>query len=471
MSDVLRRAAEARPAAPALDDGNRVWSYAELDAAAARMARRLGPLGSVPGATVALVTNQSTLAVQALFAVPRTGATVAILNPRLGSEGLETALDTVAPNLLLSTDADVQGLGVDPGWFTTLDDLPKPPPGQDGEGVSGVPTDSDRPFALLRTSGTSGRAGIVPITRDALEASARAVADRLDLRTEDRWYGSLSIAHIGGLALVHRAAHVGCCLVMRGAYSTTTLADLIDRSAVTHASLVPTMLRQLLDARGDTPVPEGLRCLLVGGAAASDRLVAEALARGYPVALTYGLTEACSQVATAPPSLVRTKLGTVGSPLDGVEVRVANDGELWVRGPSVASSHSDEEGWLATGDQGTLDDDGHLWITGRIDERIISGGVNVDPRRVEEVILDVPGVAAVAVVGLPDATWGEVVGALVVPESGPLDLESLSAAVRERVSSAEVPRRLAVTEALPRNANGKVDPVAVRATLAEARPA
>ena len=473
MSDALRRAAGVRPGAPALDDGNRVWSYAEMDAAVARMARRLAPLGAEPGGTVALVAHQSTLAVQALFAVPRTGATLAVLNPRLGPEALERALDDVAPDLLLSTEADVYELGVDRGWFTTLDDLPKPPPDhQSAEGLR-TPTDVRRAFALLWTSGTSGTAGIVPITWAALDASAQAVSERLELNVEDRWYGSLSIAHIGGLALVHRVVHVGCCLVIRGPYSVGTFVDLLDRSEITHASLVPTMLDQLLDARGDAVgdpggdrgVPEDLRCLLVGGAAASDRLVEAAVSLGYPVALTYGLTEACSQVATAPPALVREKLGTVGLPLSGVEVRVADDGEVSVKGPTVSETSCDEDGWLATGDQGLLDDEGHLWITGRSGEGIISGGVNVDPRRVEEIVLDMPGVTAAAVVGIPDTTWGEIVGALLVPESGPLDLESVEAALRERVSSSEAPRRLAIAEAIPRNANGKVDRVAVRALL------
>lgn len=303
------------------------------------------------------------------------------------------------------------------------------------------------------------------MTSDALNTSARAVSARLGLGPDDRWYASLSLAHIGGLALVHRVAHSGSCLLVRGPYSVATLADLIDHEEVTHASLVPAMLQQLLDARGAAPVPSSLRCLLIGGAAAGPRLVESAVAAGYPVALTYGLTEACSQVATAPPELAAKKPGTVGFPLDGVELRLRESGEVWVRGPTVVPSFGDEDGWLATGDLGALDEEGHLWITGRVDERIISGGVNVDPKSVEDVIRDFPGVADVAVVGIPDDTWGEMVGALVVPECDTLNLRALESAVRERVSGAEVPRRLAVAAELPRNANGKIDRAEVRVRL------
>ena len=483
MNDPVRIAAGTSPNATALDDGDRIWSYAELDAAVARMARRLEPLGSTVGATVALVAQQSALSVQALFAVPRTGATVAVLNPRLGSEGLENALDAIGPDLLLSTEADVHGLAADPEWFTTVDDLPKPPSRPDAnvvgdaaarlgaqvESESDLPADPSRPFAILCTSGTTGGPGVVPVTRHALSASARAASARLGLQPDDRWYGSLSFAHVGGLALVYRVFHEGSCLVVRGGYSTETFIELVDRAEITHASLVPTMLKHLIDARGEEPVPSSLRCLLVGGAAAPEPLVEQAVARGYPVALTYGLTEACSQVATAPPDLVRVKPGTVGLPMDGLELRLLESGEICVRGATVSPSLADEEGWLATGDFGALDEDGHLSVSGRVDERIISAGVNVSPATVEGVIRDLPGVTDVAVVGLPDDTWGEVVGALVVPESGALDLEALEAALRERVSSAEVPRLIALAAELPRNANGKVDRAEVLMRLAEAR--
>ena len=461
MSDPLRAVARLRPDAPALDDGVRVWSYAEFDAAVGRMARRLAPLGARPGAQVALAAHPSALAVQALFAVPRTRAALAVLNPRLGPAALERALDAVEPDLLLSTAGDVGALGLERDWFTTIDDLPKPPADQGGAEAEDPP----EPAFLLWTSGTSGEPGPVPVTMAALGASARAVSARLGLGGRDRWYASLSPAHIGGLALIYRAVHTGACLVARGAYRTGALVELIEEGRVTHASIVPTMLRQLLDARGGARAPAGLNCLVVGGAPAASDLVREALDLGYRVALTYGLTEACSQVATAPPELVTAKPGTVGSPLEGVELRLLESGEIALRGPTVASSFVDETGWLRTGDFGSVDEDGHLWITGREDERIVTGGVNVHPAAVEDAIRDVPGVVAVAVAGIRDETWGEVVGALVVAGSEEPDPGLMRDAMRRRLSDAEAPRRIIFAQALPTNANGKVDRAAVRALL------
>jgi O-succinylbenzoic acid--CoA ligase len=216
--------------------------------------------------------------------------------------------------------------------------------------------------------------------------------------------------------------------------------------------------------REGEPVPSTLRCLLVGGAAAGDTLVASALEQGYPVALTYGLTEACSQVATAPPKLVAEKPGTVGPPIDGLELKIREDGEISVRGATVSSGAADGEGWLRTGDLGRLDEDGHLWVSGRISDRIVTGGATVDPRTVERALESLRGVSAAAVAGVPDDVWGEIVVALIVPDVGAeLDSEALMERARERLSASESPRRLEFVDELPLNANGKIDRAEVRA--------
>jgi O-succinylbenzoic acid--CoA ligase len=323
---------------------------------------------------------------------------------------------------------------------------------------------------VLWTSGTSGRPRGVSLTAANLAASAEASRERLGLGPDDRWYLGLSCAHVGGLALVVRAAALGATVVTRGMFSAEVLSALIDEGRVTHASLVPTMLIRVLDARADRPPPASLRCVLVGGARTPGSLVERALAAGFPVALTYGMTEACSQVATATPDLVRRKPDTVGPPLSGVELRVDGAGEVLVRGPAVAARYvgtdeplTDAAGWLHTGDVGQLDGDGHLRVTGRRTDRIVTGGVNVDPAEVEDVLRGHPGLDDVSVVGLPDPVWGEVVAVAAVRRPGlypdPAELELLA---RERLTSSKIPRRILFLDELPRNANGKVDRDALR---------
>ena len=290
----------------------------------------------------------------------------------------------------------------------------------------------------------------------------------------DRWYASLQPAHVGGLALIVRAAALGSEVVATGGFDAAEFASLARRGRVTHASLVPVMLRRFLDqlapSGGGGAGATGLRAILVGGAHTPPDLVRRGLAAGLPLALTWGMTEASSQVATATPEEVEADPATVGRPLDGVEVAVGPAGELWVRGRTVSPGYmgekarlTDPDGWYHTGDLGHRSDEGFLYVTGRLTDRIISGGLNVDPREVESVIRSMEGVADCAVVSLPDAEWGERVAAAVVARAGvTLTLSALEGHQGRHLAGGKKVRAWVVLEALPLNANGKVDRDAIR---------
>ncbi len=355
-------------------------------------------------------------------------------------------------------------LGV--GRVLCSEESPEPPP-EKSPGADLRPPEVDVPVVRLLTSGSSGSPEAVTLTAGNLTASARASRERLALGPGDRWLASLSPAHVGGIALLTRGSLLGSTLVLRGPFRPDVFLELAEKGRITHASLVPTMLQRILEAWGSRPAPPSLRCILMGGDAPRRELVEEALALGFPLALTYGLTEASSQVATAPPPLVRRKPGTVGPPLPGVRLRLGEDGEILLQGPTVAPGRAAPDGWLHTGDLARSDDQGHLWMVGRLSERIISGGVNVDPLEVEEVLAAHQGVREVAVVGVPDSTWGERVVAAVVPlPEGPPSAAALEALARANLSPAKRPRGVRFLEALPRNANGKVDRARVRRILA-----
>jgi len=434
--DLLDEAA-GRPDALALVGEERVWTYLELDAAVSARAEELRAQGVVGGRIVPVSVDPTADAVVLLLALWRVGVTPAPLNSKLTPVEREAA----------------------------------------EQALEGVASEAQ---AVLWTSGTSGRPRGVAISYRNLAASALASQGRLGLGPDDVWLASLSPAHVGGLALVTRSLLLGGTLVAVGAFDADQTLDLIGGGAggvaVTHASVVPTQLIRLLDRWGDRPPPGTFRCVLVGGARAPSDLVRRALEAGWPVALTYGLTEATSQVATAPPDLTSRKPGTVGEPLPGVEVRLADDGEVLVRGPTVVPGYVGSEGatlamtdgWLRTGDFGRLDDEGHLWITGRGSDRIISGGVTLDPVEIEEALRGHESVADACVVGLPDAEWGERVAAWVLPAGDELDLEALAAYLRRRLSGPKLPRAFHVGGELPRNANGKVDRSEVRRTISEA---
>ena len=336
--------------------------------------------------------------------------------------------------------------------------------------------------AILWTSGTSGRPRGVALGHEGLLVNAGASAERLSLGPDDVWLATLSPSHVGGLALVTRSLLLGSALVLAGALRPEDLPDLLRGGSavppVTHLSLVPTQLHRLLDAWGEGPPPRSFRLALVGGARAAGDLVERALFSGWPVALTYGMTEMTSQVATATPAEVLYDPEAVGRPLRGIDVRIDASGEIWTRGPTAALGYVgsddrlvDDAGWYRTGDLGELDGRGRLKVTGRRSDRIVSGGVTVDAHEVEAALLAHPGVAAAVVVGIPDPEWGERVVAGVVPAAGASPdrhaslLSELDTWCRTRLSVAKVPRDWRFVGELPLNARGKVDRAAVRAVF------
>lgn len=495
MGDAVARGARAHPRRIALHDGDRGHSYRAVDAAADRLARRLVALGVRPGDVVGMLASTGPGAVAAMYAAPRAGAALAPMNPALARREVRDAFALARPAVVLCDPAhlalareavpaggggrvsrvlSLDGGGVRPGGGRPTPDEPRPVVASDGPLPGSGP---DEVVAILRTSGTGGRARAVALTRRNFLASARAVGARLALGPSDAWYASLSLAHIGGMALVDRALAAGGRVVTRGGWRLRVLIELLEAGAVSHVSLVPTMLGRLLDAGLPHPLPASLRCVLVGGAAAPAGLVERALSAGLPLALTYGMTETCSQVATAPPALVRANPGSAGAPLDGVEVRIAADGEIEVRGEMVARAYhrggpvGGPDGWCRTGDLGRLDHDGHLWVTGRKARRIVSGGVNVHPAEVERVLAAHPAVAEAAAVGLPDPGWGERVAAAIVPAPARQPrVRAIHRHCRELLGPAARPRVLVVLAELPRNPNGKIDRPRLAALLSGRDP-
>ncbi len=335
--------------------------------------------------------------------------------------------------------------------------------------------------AILATSGSDGLPRFAAHEWRSLHANAIASNERLDYGADDRWLATLAWAHVGGLAVPLRAAAAGATVALAGPrFDAASVARALGELAVTHLSLVPAMLHGLL-AAGARP-PGSLRVVLLGGAATPPDLTDRALEAGWPIALTYGLTEAGSQVTTSTPSEVRAGDRSSGVPLTGVEVRIRPPGaapagpaaapaagHIEVRGDTLFRGYVGEAprpaaAWFATGDLGRLDEQGRLEVTGRLRDRIVSGGANVDPAQVEAVLATHPEVAEAAVIGVPDDRWGQVVVAVVAGEDPDLPAR-LDPWCRERLSGPRLPRRWETLDHLPRTATGKVDRARLRALL------
>jgi O-succinylbenzoic acid--CoA ligase len=314
--------------------------------------------------------------------------------------------------------------------------------------------DLDDPAIVVHTSGTGGAAKPVELTYGNWLWSALGSGVALGVEPDDRWLCALPLSHVGGLSILLRSAIYGTAAVVHERFDAQRVVEaLMSSEGPTLVSLVPTTLARALDAGLDHP--PRVRCALVGGAPVPAALTARARAAGIAVAQTYGLTEACSQVTTAQPGDDRDD---AGPPLFCTRVRIAgDDGEILVRGPTVAPGAAGPDGWLATGDLGGLDPEGRLTVTGRLADTIVTGGENVAPAEVEAVLAEHPAVAEAAVHARPDAEWGEAVVATVVLRPGAhVEEEELRRHCAARLARYKVPKQVAFAAALPRSPAGKL---------------
>jgi len=482
--DLLTQRAAATPQVPAVVDADRdeQWTYARMDERATATARWLCERVTSAG-RVGLLLDAGMAFVDSYFATARWGVPAVPLNVRLDGDALAAQVeraDLTAVVAGASTCETARSITPEAVPVLAAEDRPTGPDcGRQREGGStsepSVSRQSTAERLVLFTSGTTGRPKGVRLTRENLVASAVGSADRLGVEAGDRWLAPLPPYHMGGLAPLIRSTLHGTTTVLQREFDPGATAVAVDDRGVTALSLVPTALGRLLDD-GWRP-PESLRFVLLGGGPASRDLVERATARGVPVAPTYGLTETASQVATATPAEARDHPESVGRPLRTVEAAVVDDGicdpgetgEVVVDGPTVTPGYLDpgltagafDDRGLRTGDLASRDDDGRLRIAGRVDDRIVTGGENVDPGRVAEALCALESVEDAAVVGLPDDEWGERVAALVV---GPPSLTAAAVrdGVRESLADFEVPKTVVVVDALPRTPSGTVDRGAVR---------
>lgn len=417
---------------------------------------------------VAIEATRDLHTVALLHGLIAVGVPFALLHPRLSRAEQEAQVDVVAEAqggvrpVVIRTPRFLEFLGAD-------EVLPSPLPAH----YLGV-RDDEAPMAVLFTSGTSGRSKAAVLPRRAFLASARASEANLGFEAEDRWLLSMPLAHVGGLGVFVRMllARRPPVLVPEGQFTAADWVRYVREYRVTMASMVPTMLARLVRPRESDGIvepvraPECLRAILVGGAAAPPGLLREARALGYPVHMSYGLTESCSQHTTQRPGDTDE---TNGPPLPGFEVKVEGE-QVFVRGPNLMLGYLplegpqpfDDAGWLPTGDIGAVSETGRVSVFARRSDLIVSGGENVYPAEVERCLLSLEGVEDVAVVGVDDFHWGQVVSAGVVTTRA---LAEVAEDARAHLSAHRLPRRWLRLESLPLNGTGKLDRRALRARI------
>jgi O-succinylbenzoic acid--CoA ligase len=416
-----------------LADGSET-TYAELEAEATWVARRLAAYGVRRGALAALTIRPGREQVVLIHALMKLGAVLLPLSPRLSEAERAEILDAEEPAVDLS----------DPAAQLTQTEADLPLLGEH---------DMDEVHCRILTSGSSGTPRPIPLTYGNHLFSAVGSAFNIGVDPEDRWLCCLPLSHVSGLSIVMRSVIYGTGMVLQDGFDVERVRASLENDGVTVVSLVTTMLVRLLDAGVDLSGP---RAILVGGGPVPQDPLEEALGRGATVVQTYGLTETCSQVTTLAPADARRKIGSAGRPLLTTHLRIQG-GEILVQGPTVAPDCADAEGWLRTGDLGRIDEEGFLFVEDRIDDMIVTGGENVIPAEVEGVLMRHPAVADAAVVGREDPEWQQAVTAVVVLEGGvEASADDLRRHCAGMLAPFKVPKRIELASALPRTPSGKL---------------
>jgi O-succinylbenzoic acid--CoA ligase len=449
VQDWLSEASRQWPHYTYLESLDERFTFSDVESLVASRAGSLREQGVGLGTRVAVHGANSVETVVAILSVMRAGGVVVPLGPRLTEAELSQQIASSGTSAIIAVDQSLPPLAV-----PLLDGVSL------GTPVVGTVHHDREECAIVHTSGTSGPARGVRLSYGNFESSAAGSAAHLRHVAADRWLNVLPVHHVGGLSVVIRSAREGSTVVLRDRFSADEMAT--DLSNVSLASLVPTMLTQVLPLL--TAPLSGLRAILLGGGPVPRTLLEQAQEKGIAVLPTYGQTEAASQVASCP---LDAPNGRLLRPLKGMEVRIvgvgrkplARDivGKIEIRGPQVFLGYDAGPGrstadWHTTGDLGSVDAQGLLAVSGRADSVIVSGGENVHPSEVVDALLRA-GVQEAAVFGVPDETWGNVVVAAVVTAFTVRELEN---AVRVDLAGFKIPRRWVLVDELPRDPMGKL---------------
>lgn len=430
----------------------------------------------------------------ALFGAAIAGRPFAPISYRLAPTPLNQIVEDQVPADLYAEDrtlADVVGVdGLGVGRSEDLVELARAREVQGGEPAH----DPEGVAVLLHTSGTTGRPKVAVLRHRHLTSYVLNGTEMLAAGRDEAALVSVPPYHIAGVAGLLTGLYSGRRIVQLPNFEAEAWVDLALEQDITHAMVVPTMLTRIVEVlqRRQVSLP-ALRHLSYGGGRMPRPVIERALDLLPHVGFVngYGLTETTSSIAVLGPDdhraahasddpAVSARLESVGRPLPGVEIVVRDPlgadvapgerGELWVRGPQVSgeyASHSlvDAEGWFRTRDGGWKDDEGYVFVEGRLDDVIVRGGENLSPGEIEDVLVKHPDVVEVAVFGVPDEQWGEVPVAAVVTQPGrALEPEALQRWVADNLRSSRVPARVDFLDALPRNDMGKVLRRELRAT-------
>ena len=488
----LPKREEISPDKEAVVDGERRLTYRQLNRRVNQLARALQAQGLAQGDRLAMLSYNSLECIEVIMASAKLGLTLVPLNWRLTAAELVFQLgDSGVQSLIFDPELQELAQGIlERMSFKRLVVLGREARMEadpyeallaarnDAEPVPDKPVTSESPLIIMYTAGTTGKPKGAVLTQGNCFFNALNLQVDLEFTSSDRNLVALPMFHIGGIGLFTLPMlYVGGAVVIQRTFDPAEMLRLFEQENITVCLVVPAIWLFLIQSPAFDPAPlKKARVLMSGGAPLPHSLVEEYHQHGLVLQQGYGMSEAAPSVSTLAKSRALDKIGSVGRVMFNLEARVADEdgrelprgevGELLLKGPNVmlgywnrpeANQESIKDGWFHTGDLARMDDEGFLYIVDRKKDMFISGGENVYPAEVENAIFALEQVAEAAVIGLPDAKWGEVGCAVVALKEGQsLSPEELTAHLKTCLAKYKIPKKVVFTQALPRNAAGKV---------------
>ena len=315
----------------------------------------------------------------------------------------------------------------------------------------------DKTFCIINTSATTGKFKSVPVRWSQIKAHVKASANVLGVEEDDNWLVVLPMFHVSGLSIILRTLYNGTRATIREKFSEQVVLEALKTEEVTMVSLVPTVLQRIVE-RIQAPT---LRAILLGGEFIPMPLLQECVQRNLPVYKTYGMSETFAQSTTFSVKDHPNKLASVGYPLEGVTIEIRNPdeegvGEVWLSSPMLMKGYLNKEpikGAFNTDDIGYIDEDGFLYLLNRRKDIIISGGENIYPKEIEDVLYGMDGILECAVIPVSDPKWGQVPVLCVVTNCSEEDILQY---LLSRLAKYKVPKCIVYYDALPKNSMGKI---------------
>ena len=460
-ASLLTLHARQTPEAVALQYAGTDYTYAQLEQMVLRVCGSLLGAGLQPGQTLACLDDDRLVTGLLLFAAPRLGCRLLPLNPALPHSLASELLHLSRADLLIADDTSLQ-LDVPLESSSELLTAALDESG-DLEPIEDSALEINETHLLIATSGTEGTPRLVMLSGSNLMASVVASRKRIPLSLSSSWLLCMPLFHIGGLSVLLRCFEAGAMVVLHGGFDVDRVIEALDMQAITHLSLVPTMLARIRQTDKHLAPPDTLQAVLLGGDALDSALEQWAEVHRWPLCPTYGLTEASSQVATRFPPVWNREPGNVGHALDHMEICIEEgSGRVMIRGQGMMQGYLEADGrcnlplvdgWFATGDLGQVNERGELIILGRFGDIFISGGENIHPGMIENQLRMIEGITDVAVTAFSDPEWGDKLVALYVGEADECVVEDWAKRHLEGAMRPKLYRKIA---AIPCNDNGKI---------------